>query len=850
MNIKNWRLNQGHKVALFSAAFLLMAISAAKVSNDNQLKANDLLPSNEVHEEDMGCYHTVRSTGELIKCGPNGCFHMDGRVFEKTLENESDVEYEICRNEDSSERTFDDFMPHPEPYFDDDRFEDDRHFDDGRDFDDDRFEDGRSDDRNFDDDRFDDDRHFDDGRDFDDDRYDDGRSEDRNFDDDRFEDDRHFDDDRFDDDRHFDDGRSDDGKQFEDNRYAPNNERESMRMERELMRVEREIKRFERQLERAKGKGFEVGKMEDMLGKARAKVEEARGFIGNMDFEQFWWAIEDARELMDFELRELIENLERGYHMQRWVKDTGRMLKEMTREVERLEKHGKAIPESYGKLKETFARAENYYNNGDFENAQWSLEDFQDIAWNFWDSLEEFHRGDFEDDLRNRGGDMVMDIERGLEDADQMIRKFEAEGKDVSRLKELLRKAEELLNELRKAVDKDDGNQIEEILDKLEFGLKEEFEREMMRLDGGRRDGAWDDAYKPDDVVRHFNMDSKDAEQIMERMMEKMSQKLMAKLMAKGLPPTVMEELMQSGFEDEVQRTLEGVGYMDKGATEIINNKVAILEKVKDIDTQIADLQKKKRIALQKLDELKYVKERIANYNFASETGTEIKTKIDEFIQTTQESGVSKDEIEKGIADLKKEAEGVFKKAKEEKFNKGIIPFKDTDDNEWYTQFASEAKNQGLVKGTGVSGGTEFNPAGITNLAEAMAMFGRAIGADSDGNPSSGVGKRLPDWAQGAAAALETKGVNLDEIFGGKQAGESVTRAEVARLLMQVFSLATGDASHFADIADANTAEKDAIGAVNRAGMMTGEGGTDRFNVKGPLNRAALVKILSIASGR
>ena len=235
------------------------------------------------------------------------------------------------------------------------------------------------------------------------------------------------------------------------------------------------------------------------------------------------------------------------------------------------------------------------------------------------------------------------------------------------------------------------------------------------------------------------------------------------------------------------------------------------------------------------------MKKKSANYNFPDDSGKGIQIKMDEFIMMAEESGASRSEIGAGISKLTREAETLFDEAREEKFNKGIIPFRDSDDNAWYTKFAAEAKEDGLVKGTGTSGGTEFNPAGNANVAETVAMFARIFGEDTSAQPSSNIGKRMPSWA--SAATLERK-VNLDEIFGRKQAGDFVTRAEVARLIHKLFNLPSGDAGHFSDIGLASPAERDAIGAVNRADIMTGEGGTDRFNVKGSLNRAALIKVL------
>ena len=61
----------------------------------------------------------------------------------------------------------------------------------------------------------------------------------------------------------------------------------------------------------------------------------------------------------------------------------------------------------------------------------------------------------------------------------------------------------------------------------------------------------------------------------MGKIVDKMSQKIMAELLKKGLPPEAIQNLLGSGFEDEVKSTLENITYMDKGAAEIVETEFA-----------------------------------------------------------------------------------------------------------------------------------------------------------------------------------------------------------------------------------------------------------------------------------
>lgn len=319
--------------------------------------------------------------------------------------------------------------------------------------------------------------------------------------------------------------------------------------------------------------------------------------------------------------------------------------------------------------------------------------------------------------------------------------------------------------------------------------------------------------------------------------------------------PSMVENLLKvagNRYKDAAAGTLESVTsfYTDEATQrDLFAKKTQFLE----LNQQLSDLQSQIQVAKEKLDDLERIQNEIASYNFFGSAGETIRTDIANFIEEAKDKGLSKDEIRAKIDQLTAKKDAAIQESKQAKLEAGIIPFRDADDNEWFTKFAVRVKKKGWIQGTGTSGGMEMNPSGITNVAEAIMMFARVEGIEEGATPISGVGKRLPGWAQAAAGTLDEAGVNLDEIFGGKNPGDSVSRGEVARLLVQVLGLPAADDSEvnvFTDIKLANSDEKAAIAAVNKAGIMTGQGGTGPkvFDVKGPLNRAALVKILDIAS--
>ena len=282
-----------------------------------------------------------------------------------------------------------------------------------------------------------------------------------------------------------------------------------------------------------------------------------------------------------------------------------------------------------------------------------------------------------------------------------------------------------------------------------------------------------------------------------------------------------------SDASDIIRSTTElGVSTLD--IQKLLQVKNDLLAEIGALSDQIQGLKQ----------ELVAIADDIARFTFGERTGQ----KAEDFVKN-ELPNLDPQEAAERLAELKEEAG-------EELYDDGVIPFADTHVGEWYTTYAKQARELGLVEGTGESNGTKLDPARDTNVAETIMMFARLDGIDEKAIPVSDIGAALPEWAQSAAGTLEGAGVDLDAIFGGKGASETATRGEVAILLDQVLDLQDSDpklTEKFSDIDDATEAEHKAIADVYDAGIMTGYGDSDEFGVHDPLNRAALVKILNLS---
>ncbi|MBI5412398.1 S-layer homology domain-containing protein [Candidatus Peregrinibacteria bacterium] len=597
---------------------------------------------------------------------------------------------------------------------------------------------------------------------------------------------------------------------------------------------------------------------QDVLRKAEELYSQMEAAMKNGKEPQDFWDLNRDFEDLQQNFWEGMKAENEGQDMMRFLKDLRRELKDRGRFIEDLQREVKrgnmnessvsAVVDIFKKMQQTVDKAEKAAEAKDFESMRDLLEtDFNDLRQQFEDASESLN-----------GSREIQFAKKELERAEHEVARAE------KRLKQLVKsgrfdearaevcqgyldEGRSLLKNAMGQLDKGDAEALAELEDKANT-LAEDSDRDCGELDEGRPDFEGFNEVYVDQPNRGISKDILDriSADVAERVLEHLGRNSM-------VFNNMLEKKLGERFKDQIAKTLEATSSVDDAAVseDILNQKAAILEQIQEMEALTAKLEGLRKLAHSQLEELRALQDEIASYNFIGDSGSDIQDEIERFMAAATEGkgDVNADDIKA----LREEAKQAIEKAREEKFKKGVIAFKDADDNVWFGKYAKMAKEKGWVKGTGESGYTRVNPDAPTNVAEAVIMLGRMAGADesSKETPDSVLGKRLPEWARAGAAALEKAGVNLDMIFGRKKADGTVSRAEVARMLQILLKLAPGDASSFEDINEAaSEEERDAIGAVNTAGIMTGQGDGSKFDPRGPLNRAALMKILTEAAAK
>lgn len=180
----------------------------------------------------------------------------------------------------------------------------------------------------------------------------------------------------------------------------------------------------------------------------------------------------------------------------------------------------------------------------------------------------------------------------------------------------------------------------------------------------------------------------------------------------------------------------------------------------------------------------------------------------------------------------------------------GITLFEDVDalnDHAWAAKHIREAvEEHGLFRGVDPEG-KQFAPGQQANIAQVLTVASRALDLDGEGASAvSGLARSMPEWARGAAAAIEDEGVELADIFGSSKPGDPAARIQIARLFVAAFHLPEGDESVLADFTDLDglsDEDRAVVAAVASAGIMTGTDGL--FNPNGVFDRGQFATVVN-----
>jgi hypothetical protein len=274
----------------------------------------------------------------------------------------------------------------------------------------------------------------------------------------------------------------------------------------------------------------------------------------------------------------------------------------------------------------------------------------------------------------------------------------------------------------------------------------------------------------------------------------------------------------------------------------LIQQKINVEEKISNIHDKIYRLRmlgKNKEV----LDEIENAVDETEEYNFDEASSAEVQNEIDAIVAELKDA-VSKVDLQNIIQKLRRKIEEIKAKAKSRKFVKGMIPFKDTDDSEWYTNYVSKAKNRGIISGYKDATGNplgEFRPANNITIAEILKIALETSGnGQSEGEPALVAARN--HWAKGYVKKAEELGLNI--VSDNVDINRPATRGEVIRIMLEALGVKP-DPITKSDFFDVLVSHVHAayIQYAKDLGIISGDAGTNNFRPDDSINRAEASKI-------
>lgn len=246
-------------------------------------------------------------------------------------------------------------------------------------------------------------------------------------------------------------------------------------------------------------------------------------------------------------------------------------------------------------------------------------------------------------------------------------------------------------------------------------------------------------------------------------------------------------------------------------------------------------------------DEIESVINEAEKYNFDEAGAPIVQTEI---VRANKKIGLdtSSDELKAYADALKTKIEELKSQAKDLKFAEKLIPFKDTDDDQWYTDYVSAVKNQGIISGYKDAVGNdlgEFRPGNNVTVAEILKI-GLETSGKGKGKGEPVLQSALNHWAKDYVAKAEELGLDLAK--GDTSLDRPATRGEVIRMMLEALGI-TPDPVSSTDFSDVQTAQDNDTGVAayiqyaKKLGIVSGDSGATTFRPNDPINRAEVAKI-------
>lgn len=307
---------------------------------------------------------------------------------------------------------------------------------------------------------------------------------------------------------------------------------------------------------------------------------------------------------------------------------------------------------------------------------------------------------------------------------------------------------------------------------------------------------------------------------------------------------TTMQDI-GDGNKIEFKKITNALSTIPKDQREkLLQNKV-------NLDSKNADIKEKLRtIALLKtnsadVSNLETTLDEIENYNLDNVSSQEMQEELLDLKNSF--SKLPNDSLLKNkTKELREKFKNIKKKAIQRKFNNKLIPFKDTDDDQWFTKYVANVKSKGIINGYKDNKGNElgeFRPSNNITVAEMLkisletANQGKAIGKMAN------IISARKHWANEYVARAEELGLDIVDT-NILDLNRFATRAEVVRMMLESLGIQPDkiDSSDFADVSKKYRFAP-YIQEAKNLGIVSGDAGSSNFRPEDPINRAEAAKI-------
>jgi hypothetical protein len=590
----------------------------------------------------------------------------------------------------------------------------------------------------------------------------------------------------------------------------------------------------EKDFARMEREGLDTSELRKKLKEMKSLLQRRINATDWEEREDLQWEMNDAQEEF-WESMNRIQSMGQFVHME---KECGENLaREIDRRKKDMKRGGEVDNAVFAQLdnlikecKSIVARAKKKAEQGEHIDG-WELgEEIREKVWEKFEKL--MHKGNekrFCKDVE-RG---IKDMQRGVhEEAPRMLPQMPESIRP--QLKALMERGKSILADTKNAMKNGDCERAGSI---MQQGEEMGFEfRDILESAGLSKDDLdmmdHEDDY--DDFYEDFREDGIDFDRDdFKRSMKNQRAGIKELDLMKKMDREVLADFLRKteGGSGQTLQFASDVGMSTTQTQSLIRSRNELMEEVSKLKDEIKTL----RIEVSRLKE--EITQNLNDYNFGSGPAKDKAKNL-----ARKLVGMNDKEAEKELEKIKSEA-------REEKVSSGMIAFPDADDTpeNWFAPHALKAKNVGWIKGN--ADGT-LNPGGTLNYSEAVVAIARIKGETKGVRSTSAVAKNVAPWARGSVALLESSGVDLT-FMESVQAGDPIKREEIALLLNEVLNLpdVAISTAQFTDMGKVKDQQmKQAIANVKAARFMIGKGGTTEFGVGENLSRAALTKVLSLAS--